>query len=60
MLTTPKITRTGVAKSSFIPRCKGRYEARKRVEMAIVNGYTALGDDEVLEAIFNPEAPTAG
>ena len=30
------------------------------MEMATVNGHSALGDDEVLEAIFNPEAPTGG
>ena len=30
------------------------------MDMATVNGHSALGDDQVLEAIFNPEAPTGG
>lgn len=37
-----------------------RLQVEQKVEMATVNGHSVLGDDDVLEAIFNPEAPTGG
>ena len=37
-----------------------RLQVSQKAEMATVNGHSVLGDDDVLEAIFNPEAPPGG